>query len=188
MKQDLSTPTLLALVISIMGFSTPAAAGGSYFGYGKVASKTALEGAQEVPSVASEGLANAIISFKRSYREADVRVTYSNLEGAVTRLHLHCAPEGENGPVALGMIDLVALGPDNSETVTLDANAIIGKLDKSQVPIGDANQCGIHSLRSLADEINSGNIYWNLHTTAFPAGELRGQVEPLQRVYDRFAY
>lgn len=146
-----------------------------------VSSKTALSAEQEVqdPPVVSGGFANAFIRFDRNLRSAKIRVTFSNLEGKVTRLHLHCAPAGENGPVAIGIVDLVGIGLDNSETNTLDANTIIGKLANNQFPRGDANRCGIYNLESLVYAIDAGQVYWNLHTSAFPGGELRGQVEPL---------
>ncbi len=151
-------------------------------------SKTALTPEEEVqnPPVVSNGEAAAIITFDRRFRNADIRVTFSNLEGSVSRLHLHCNVAGANGPIAIGLIDLVALGNDNSETVTLGANTFIGSLRNAQFP--DADACAgalgrpIGNLRELAHAINDGLIYWNLHTFAFPAGELRGQVEPLTRV------
>lgn len=148
---------------------------------GRLSSKTVLTDEEEVqnPAVVSDGLANAIISINRKFRSATVRVTFSNLEGNVTRLHLHCAAAGANGPIALGLVDLVGVANDNSETVTLDANTIIGRVRNRQFPSGDANACGIFNLHDLAAAIDHGQIYWNLHTTAFPAGELRGQVEPL---------
>ncbi len=153
-----------------------------------IASKTALTPEQEVqsPAVESAGKAVAVIGFDRYFRKAGIRVTFSNLEGEVSRLHLHCNVSGANGPIAIGAVDLVALGNDNSETVTLDANTIEGTLENSQFPAADA--CAgaigrsIRNLRDLADAINDGQIYWNLHTFAFPAGELRGQVEALELV------
>ena len=157
-------------------------------------SKTALTPEQEVQNqpVVSDGEAAAMITFDRRYRNADIRVTFSNLEGNVSRLHLHCNVAGANGPIAIGLIDLVALGNDNSETVTLGANTFIGSLRNKQFP--DTDACAgalgrpIGNLRELAHAINDGLIYWNLHTFAFPAGELRGQVEPLTRTRLQRAY
>ena len=172
---------LLAAAITL--FATgPAAADGP----GRASSKTALTAAEEVqdPPVVSDGRAVAIITFNRRFRKANIRLNFSNLEGEFTRLHLHCNVAGANGPVAIGLIDLVALSVDNSETVTLDSNSVIGTLRNSQ--FGDADPCAaavgrsITDLWSLAQAIDEGLIYWNLHTTAFPAGELRGQVAPLR--------
>ncbi|MEM9402261.1 MAG: CHRD domain-containing protein [Pseudomonadota bacterium] len=152
-------------------------------------SKTVLTADQEVQDIAveSDGKALAVISFNRRFTRADIRVTFSNLEGNVSRLHLHCNVAGANGPIAIGAIDLVAAANDNSETITLDANTVIGRLFNSQFP--DADACAgaigrsISNLHDLAQAIDDGQVYWNLHTFAFPAGELRGQVEPLSRTF-----
>lgn len=146
----------------------------------RLSSKTQLSPDQEVqvPAVVSDGRGIAIISIKRKFRSAKIRVTYTNLEGEFTRIHLHCAPAGANGPIAIGFVDLVSLANDNSETNKLDSHTVIGRISNSQFPAGGGN-CGISNLWQLADAIDAGGIYWNLHTTEFPGGELRGQVEPL---------
>ncbi len=148
-------------------------------------SKTPLTAAEEVqnPAVVSDGRANAIIAFSRNFRVAIIRATFTNLEGEVTRFHMHCNVAGANGPIAIGFIDLIAPALDNSEVVKLDSNTIIGRISNFQFPPTDP--CpgvvgqNVNNLRSLADAIDAGLIYWNLHTTAFPAGELRGQVQAL---------
>ena len=103
-------------------------------GKGAYTSKSVLSPEQEVPPVDSDALGNAIITIDRKFRRADIKVTYTGLEDEFTRMHLHCAPEGENGPVAVGLVDLVAAALDNSETVTLDAETLTGRLDNSQFP------------------------------------------------------
>ena len=154
------------------------------------ASKSVIEGAQEVIDNngtldnGSPGLGNAVIRFSRNYKRAFIKVTFSALEGEFTRLHLHCNVAGANGPIALGVVDLVAIEQDNSEVATLDSNTVIGRFRNRQLP-ADGGACGISTLGQLASEINNGRVYFNLHTTAFPAGELRGQVEPLERVHVR---
>lgn len=155
------------------------------------ASKTRLTAEEEVQSapVESAGLGNAIIRFSPGFRRATVKATFSALEGDVTRLHLHCNVAGQNGPIAIGLVDLVAIAQDNSETVTLGANTITGTIRNRQFPEGDpctgAIGRSVANLYDLAQAIDDGQIYWNLHTTAFPAGELRGQVQPLERVRGR---
>lgn len=76
-------------------------------------------------------------------------VTYQNLTGPVTAAHIHNAPVGVNGPIVI---------PFGSAPFP---NPITG----SQV---------ISSL--LVSQLFAGNLYVNLHTAAFPAGEIRGQI------------
>ena len=155
--------------------------GASADGKRVLTSKSVLSPEQEVGMVESDARGNAIITIDHKFRRARVKVTYTGLEDEYTRMHLHCGVVGMNGPVAVGLVDLVAPALDNSETVTLDAKTVIGSLRNSQFP-ADGGDCGIRNLRELADAIDSGGIYWNMHTLAFPGGELRGQVEPLEMV------
>ncbi|MEM8683755.1 MAG: CHRD domain-containing protein [Pseudomonadota bacterium] len=178
--------TLVVTTLSVLALTIAATAEADKQRF-RYESKTVLTADQEVQAeaVVSAGKALAIISINRRFTRATIRVTFSNLEGDVSRLHLHCNVAGANGPIAIGAVDLVGAANDNSETITLDANTITGKLFNSQFPGADA--CAgaigrsIRNLHELAQAIDDGQVYWNLHTFAFPAGELRGQVEPLQR-------
>lgn len=162
-----------------------------------ITSKSVLEPSQEVPvpdlpdptdpETGSKGLGNGIITFDSDFTKADVKVTFSNLSGDVTRLHLHCNIEGFNGPIIVGLVDLVGIEFDNSEIATLDSNTVTGTITDAEIAEGDpclavpGVEASITDLHSLAEAIDLGLIYFNLHTVAFPAGELRGQVNPLNR-------
>ncbi len=151
-------------------------------------SKTSMSAAEEVqdPAVESDGRAVAVIAFHRNFRKATIRLNYTNLVGEFTRLHLHCNAAGANGPIAVGIVDLVALALDNGESNRLDSHSVTGSIRNSQFldtdPCAGAVGRSITDLRSLAAAIDDGLIYWNLHTTTFPAGELRGQAAPLTRL------
>ena len=110
---------------------------------------------------------------------------FEDLEGdVVTRLHFHCNVAGANGPIALGLIDTINPDFDNSDNVTLIGYRIFGTVTNDDFPATDVcvDNVGrpINNLVSLAAAIDEGLVYWNLHTDACPAGELRGQVRPLE--------
>ncbi|MDJ0655041.1 MAG: CHRD domain-containing protein [Xanthomonadales bacterium] len=151
---------------------------------GEFVSKTALSSAQEVENAVNDsaGRSTATIRFERDFSEARVRVTYRRLQGELTRLHLHCNIAGKNGPVAIGIVDRISAALDNSLNFTDNGFRINGFLTNVDFP---ENTCEdvigrpVNNLVSLAAAIDEGLIYWNLHTDANPAGELRGQVRPL---------
>lgn len=149
----------------------------------RFSSRTHLSSAQEVPSNASDGRAVARIAFSRDFSSAHVRVRFRKLEGDFTRMHLHCNVAGANGPVAVGLIDMVAPALDNSDNIFFDGDRLSGTLTNVDFPATDPcpGVIGrpVNNLVSLAAAIDAGLIYWNIHTTAFPPGELRGQVRPL---------
>lgn len=154
---------------------------------GAFRSRTDLSAAQEVqdPPVESEGRGKAFIVFERDLSEARVFVRFSGLVGReVTRLHLHCNVAGANGPIAIGLIDLVSPANDNSTVISQSDGRIGGVLTNAEFP--EVDPCPdvigrpVNNIASLAAAIDAGLLYWNLHTDAFPAGELRGQVRPLR--------
>ena len=159
---------------------------------GPFVSKTRLSDAQEVADVpvVSDGRARATIRFDRGLTRARVNVRFRDLVGSVvTRLHLHCNVAGANGPIAIGLIDTVNADFDNSDVITQDGHRIFGVLTNDEFPAVDA--CPgvvdrpVNNIASLAAAIDAGLLYWNLHTDIFPAGELRGQVRPLDEVERR---
>jgi CHRD domain len=110
-----------------------------------------INGANEVPANASAGTATLTGTYDASTKFITVSVTYAGLTGTLTASHLHQAAVGVNGGV------IVNLGPATG------ANA--------------GTFGGIFSIPPANEaSLLSGNVYINLHSTAFPGGELRGQL------------
>jgi hypothetical protein len=109
-------------------------------------------GAAEVPPVATNGLGT--MSTIMTDLGLVFRVTVNGLTGPMTAAHFHDAPLGANGPVVR----------------TLTGYFIGGTADGVWMP-GD----GEPLTSTLVGEYFVGNIYTNVHTGAFPAGEIRGQ-------------
>ena len=70
---------------------------------------------------------------------------------AGTAAHIHEAPSGKNGPVIIPLTK-------NGDTYAVAAGAMLT----------DAQFASFQA----------GNLYVNVHTTANPGGELRGQLKP----------
>ena len=82
----------------------------------------------------------------------------------VVASHIHCAPEGVNGPVGV--------------TRFLGGPATVnGVLASGSVAEPDAgNACGWTTLEDVLSAAKSGSAYVNVHTIPFPPGEIRGQL------------
>ena len=92
----------------------------------------------------------------------NVQIRFSDTTGPLTMAHLHLGQEGVNGPV---VVDLGSGIGGNGVNLRVDASNVTEPLAETENPF-----------LSLLNELAAGNIYINLHTDAFPAGELRGQV------------
>jgi predicted outer membrane repeat protein len=119
----------------------------------------ALDGTQQVPPTDSPATGSASILLSPDQTMLTFSVTFTNLEGMPTAIHLHNAPAGQNGPVATDAdganIELANLPQDTSDTA--------GPQTFTVTP-------------DFVTQLLEGNIYVNIHTTVFTGGEIRGQV------------
>ena len=121
-----------------------------------------LTGSQEVPPVPSRAQGQAVVKFREGLLEIKLSVT--NLDDIVAA-HIHCAPEGENGPVGLS---LYTDGPTSGHGILVK-----GSFEGPDL----GNNCEWTSLHDLAADIVAGNAYVNVHTLENPAGAIRGQLD-----------
>lgn len=112
-----------------------------------------LSAASEVPPVVSNARGHALMALNPTATALDYRVLVENITD-ITASHIHRGAAGVNGPV---------VAPLFTGSGTFDAaNPISGT-----VPLNTA----------MILEMLAGNTYVNVHTSANPSGEIRGQVE-----------
>lgn len=109
-----------------------------------------LSGKSEVPPNAEAGKGSAEISYDSSTKKLTWNVTYSGLTGPATGAHFHGpAQAGRSAPIEVPVPGSLASPIKGSATLT-DAQA---------------------------KDLMNGDMYFNIHTSAHKAGEIRGQVE-----------
>ncbi len=86
----------------------------------------------------------------------------------VTAAHIHLGNASQNGPVIVPLF----LGPEKVGSFT-------GTLAEGDITAATlTGQLAGKSISDLISNINSKKCYVNVHTTAFPGGEIRGQITP----------
>lgn len=113
-----------------------------------------LDGLQETPPNGSPGFGSGTAFFDSTALTLAVSVSFSGLIAPTTADHIHAGALGAPGPV------IVNLGP-----ITTPLGATFGTISGT-LPFPPGSVAGL-----LA-----GNTYLNIHTTAFPGGEIRGQL------------
>lgn len=91
-----------------------------------------------------------------------ILATTMGLSGPITAAHLHLGQAGSNGPVIFDLTASVLGGV--AVRSALDASGLTGPLAGG-------------TFLDLVNELAAGNVYLNLHTAAFPDGEVRGQLK-----------
>ena len=124
-----------------------------------------LGGGDEVPPVTTLATGSATLTIEG--QQIVYQVDVQNIEDVLFS-HIHIAPEGENGPVRLnlcGTDDTPGCSTIGTGTLVSDSNGVTA----GTPPI---------TFDSLVSAIRAGNAYVNVHTTANPGGEIRGQITP----------
>jgi hypothetical protein len=114
-----------------------------------------LDGSEEIPAVNTPalGIASAIYTANTNVLELNILAT--NLSGPITGFHLHRGASGTTGPVVQNLESFVV---GSTVMVKLDAGDYIAAL-------------------------RNGDIYVNIHTEAYPNGEIRGQLIATKGLY-----
>jgi hypothetical protein len=109
--------------------------------------------AQEVPPSGSLGTGSASGSVDDVSGDLAWNISFAGLTGPVTAMHFH-------GPAAPG--------------VNAGVQVNIGNISGLSSPSAGSTTITLLQVTDLL----AGNWYINLHTSAFPGGEIRGQVQP----------
>lgn len=100
----------------------------------------------------------------------------------ITAAHLHCAPQGENGPIVVTLFSAGAptMSPTTTMATSTDVNGALSTgsfIQRDIEPTGATCDTPITTMAQLITAIEDGDIYVNVHSTSSPAGLIRGQVE-----------
>lgn len=134
-----------------------------------------LTGGQEVPPNGTESTGRFTMTVSADFTEARFTLSARDL-AHVQRAHLHCNVAGMNGPIFIHLI-----GDLNTTTPTPGQVDVDGKWlnHVSLTNLSFTNtttDCG-DTLEEVVAAIRAGMVYVNIHTTTFPGGEIRGQLE-----------
>ncbi len=174
MRKPLVTAVAAAAVVA-GGFAGSALAGGFQF-------NATATSAEEIPPdpttvIVSDAEAKVNIKLDEEHDSATYILRVTEPIENLTQSHLHRGAPGVNGPVA---IFLYPAAPP-AQLIPGTTEGIVRKGEWTQ-----ANLCyapaapycveGVGNWDAFIADLKAGNLYLNLHTTAYPPGEIRGQV------------
>ncbi len=110
----------------------------------------------------SNGNGTATVAYTAANNDFTYNLSWANLTGSATMAHIHLGAPGVDGPILIPFFMSTMPGTDT----------LTGTL--TQADVTPAN--GISTIAQVAQAIEAGNAYVNIHTVLYPAGELRGQL------------
>ena len=173
MSIELGRTVAVALLVAAVA-ATPSATAQA----GTITYTAVLSGANEVPPNASPGTGFATVVYDDIAHTLLVSATFQDLIGTTTAAHIHAATavagEGTAGVATtaptfvgfpLGVTSGVYL---NTLDLTLASTYNPGYLNNA-INLGNVTTAEASLAQALAD----GKAYFNIHTNAFPGGEIR---------------
>ncbi|HYW51840.1 MAG TPA: CHRD domain-containing protein [Gemmatimonadaceae bacterium] len=116
-----------------------------------------LNGAQEAPTPrVTPAFGNGTVLLNAARTQITINLSFQGLLAPITIAHIHNGPVGVSGPVIIDIRDFITTAPD------LRSGSIMNAV--------------INVTPEQANILLAGNGYFNIHTTQFPAGEIRGQI------------
>jgi hypothetical protein len=137
-----------------------------------------LSGYEEVPAIstAASGVFRAQIS--RNEREISYTLSYSALEGDITQSHIHLGQPNVNGGISVFLCSNLPNPPAGTQACPPPPATIAGTIRATDVIGPEAQGIARGEFAELIQAIRAGQTYVNVHTTKFPGGEVRSQIDP----------
>lgn len=160
-------------VLALLGVVGAAVAGS---GDRKISER--LTGYEEAPLVISTtGTGTFDARFSRDGDVIRYRLSYSDLEGDVQQAHIHLGAESVVGGISVFLCSNLGNGPAGTQACPASPATITGEIGPEDV-IGPLNQgIEVGAFDELVDAIDAGATYVNVHSSKWPSGEIRAQID-----------
>jgi hypothetical protein len=140
-----------------------------------VSAKAKLSGFQESPPKLTSGTGSfsaTISGDKLSYV-----LTFSGLSSPASMSHIHFGQSAVNGGIFIWLCGSAgAPGPAGTPTCPAGGGTVSHTVTAADVQSVAAQNVNAGDFNGAIAILKSGDAYVNVHTTNFPAGEIRGQV------------
>jgi hypothetical protein len=110
---------------------------------------------------------NQTLTFELSFRD---------LSSPVTQSHIHFGKNHMAGGVMVFFCSNLTSAPTGTQPCPADGGTVSGTLTAANVLAIAGQGVPAGDFQALVDALESDSAYANVHTTNFPAGEIRGQV------------
>jgi hypothetical protein len=143
-----------------------------------------LTGYEEVPSVSTTGTGEFNAKISNDGTRIDWTLSYADLEGAIQQSHIHFGQAGVNGGISVFLCTNLGNGPAGIQPCPAPPATISGTILAADVSpnipaTAAARTQGINTgeIDELVKAMRAGATYVNVHSTTWPGGEIRSQID-----------
>jgi hypothetical protein len=140
--------------------------------------KAHLSGFEETPatlSTAAKGQFEARLN--ESETQLSYELEYSGLEGTVTMAHVHFGARGLSGGVMFWLCATSAVSaPPNTPTCPSPGGKVTGTITSAQIVGPSLQGIAAGEFAEVIRAMRAGAAYANVHSSLYPGGEIRGQI------------
>ena len=160
----------LLAIAAVVGLAVTTASAGE----GTASFEARMTGFNEVPPILTNGTGTfhaTVTATSLTYTE-----TFSGLTSPVLQSHIHFAERGVNGAVFVFLCTNLGNGPAGTPACPAGGGTVSRTVTAADVLGVGSQHITAGDFAALLRILRSGDAYVNVHTTMFPAGEIRGQV------------
>ena len=150
-----------------------------------------LIGFEEVPSVSTTANGKFRARISEDNTEIRYKLTYRELEGDVQQAHIHFGQKGVNGGITVFLCTNLGNGPEGTQpcppppaTITGTIRAVDVSPDIPSTAAARAQGLEPGEFQEFLEALRAGVTYVNVHSSKFPAGEMRSQIDLKNRHHD----
>jgi CHRD domain-containing protein len=132
-------------------------------------------GAGETGAILSDGTGTLRLHLDKGAGTIAYTLTYSGLV-SVTQAHIHFGKVHVAGGIIAFLCTNLGNGPAGTPTCPASDGTVTGTITGADIVGPVAQNVSPGDFDALVDALTSNTAYGNVHTTKFPAGEIRGQL------------
>jgi hypothetical protein len=145
-------------------------------------------------AVLSDGTGTAKLDLDQKTSTITYTLTYSNVgttppkTGTVSQAHIHFGKSRDSGGILVFFCSNLGNGPAGTPMCPMNSGTVTGTWTKASVVAIAGQNVAAGNFDALVEALTSNTAYANIHTTsgttpdtAFPAGEIRGQVHAVKK-------
>jgi hypothetical protein len=175
-KRLLAVAVMAGLAIAVTATGS-AATPGDTAGFGDNSFRESLVSYAETPvALSTPGKASLRLQINDRAQEITWRLSYADLSADVTQAHIHFGNSQQTGGVSFFFCSNLGNGPAGTQACPAAPATVSGTIKPVDVVGPAAQGIAAGEFGEIVAAIRAGFTYANVHTTAFPGGEVRAQL------------